>query len=123
MRKCIISTTGSGTLKEHRLENYFDIYTFIVDVNKYRKRQELNKTQFADLCDLTPATIASALKRRYNPNLCTMIILANVADLSLDNYRKDPDHGYVKQRMVEVKRRSHASSTTWDKVLRGVQPS
>lgn len=114
MRKCIISTTGSGTLK-HDLERFFDIHRFVNDLRAYRRNQQLTFAQMAELSGLDGRTISMILSRSKSPTFVTAIVLANMADLLLDWYRKDP-HGDYGRRMDEIKARSRATSTSWSPV-------
>lgn len=97
---------------DRKLEHYFDIHTFLCDVNRYAKHQNMSRMELADLCELSPTTLINLFKRRNNPTFVTLILLANLADLSLDKYRKD-SNGYNPGPMVEVKRRTGHASTAW----------
>lgn len=102
---------------ERSPEPYFDLDRFVEDLVQYKKRQKLTLQKMGKLADLHWNTVKAVLTKRSWPTLLTATALANVADLNLDDYRKDP-HGHNTGRMEQIIGRTTTSSTTWDRVQR-----
>jgi hypothetical protein len=66
----------------------FDVWAFVDDVERYRQRRGWTMVEMADVCAIAYTTYKLMATRKRALGIRLVCILANVADLSIDKYRR-----------------------------------
>lgn len=79
-----------ATVNTKRADQVFDLDRFLADFQRYKKAQKLTATRVAELTGFSNSHVSHLLNvgtRRLT--LFGAVVLADLADLSLDDYRRE----------------------------------
>lgn len=72
-------------------DGVFDVDRFRADVTAYMRRWHLTPCALGRAAELAPSTAHAFITGRHGPSLLVACALADICDLTLDQYRRDQE--------------------------------